>query len=436
MPASSGETAMDGAVALKFLDSFLPVKVSGKVALTSEVKLDLFNVKLKRLKVPDLQIFLNDSQSLPFRNAMMFQINQGKSVFIVYETYTTNKIKLNANGRADISTMAEIGKITPLFETSSEPHFTFTKTSRTEIVIDGDGFYNFGLKTAKLQFDQVRKLWSFEITNFAPAGVLAAGTDDKFAAALTGSDPQDFQVVDIIKSNEMISVFTDSTLSTSSSSAVDQTNLLKDRAKQGQAKLDKDVTTSLTTIVDEIKAGEEKIKPKIDTPTNQYYDPNEVIAAVNQGRDRLLSRIKGKELAGLRAYVKESYPTVSPSSFPTSRWISEESKRSAFDNANNFLTTLSSKLFSSDEGSTVDVRIDSDPTEANIQISADSGDNKETWTNSTITNVYRGRWHFRISKNGFVPSEGTLDLIDEKGNHLKCWLFRPAESKRSFCVRQ
>src|SRR2546422_3932392 len=37
------------------------------------------------------------------------------------------------------STSAEIGKITPLFE-SSEPKFTFTKKSKTEIVIDGDSF--------------------------------------------------------------------------------------------------------------------------------------------------------------------------------------------------------------------------------------------------------------------------------------------------------
>ena len=197
VPASSGETAMGVDLALKFLDSFLPVKVSGKMALTSDVKLDLVNAKIKRLKVPDLQGFLNKADSLPFRNAMMEQINQGKSVFVAYETYITNKLKLTANAGTDISTSAEIDKITPLFE-SSQPKFTFTKKSKTEIVIDGDGFYIFGVKTAKLTFDKSKNLWSFDITNFAPTGVLGAGSDDnKFAASMTGTSPTDFQVVDI-----------------------------------------------------------------------------------------------------------------------------------------------------------------------------------------------------------------------------------------------
>jgi len=194
VPASSGETAMGVDVALKFLDSFLPVKVSGKMALTSDVKLEMVNAKTKRLRVPDLQTFLNNPASLAFRNAMLAQMNQGKSVFVAYETYITNKLKLTANAGTDISTSAEIGKITPLFE-SSQPKFTFTKKSKTEVIIDGDGFYIFGVKTAKLTFDQSHNLWSFDITNFVPTGVLSV--DDKFASSMTGASKTDFEAVTI-----------------------------------------------------------------------------------------------------------------------------------------------------------------------------------------------------------------------------------------------
>lgn len=196
IPASSGELAMKADIALKFLDTFLPVKASTKIALTSDVKLDMVNSKVKRLKVPDLQSFLNRAESLPFRNAMLDQINQGKNIFIAYETYITNKLKLTANAGTDISASAEVGKITPLFE-GAEPKFSFTKKSKTEIIIDGDGYYIFGVKTAKLIFNKDTKLWSFDITNWVPSGVLAAGTDNQFAATLTGDSATDFQSVDI-----------------------------------------------------------------------------------------------------------------------------------------------------------------------------------------------------------------------------------------------
>jgi hypothetical protein len=196
IPSGNNQTAMGVDVALKFLDSLLPVKASGKIALSSDVKLELVNAKSKRLRVPDLQSFLNSSASKAFRDSMLTQMNEGQSVFIAYEIYLTNKLKLTANAGSDISASAEIGKINPLFE-SSEPKFTFTKKSKTEIVIDGDTYYVFGLKTAKLKFNQARNTWSFDVTNFVPTGVLAAGTDDKFATSLTGDTPTDFKSVDI-----------------------------------------------------------------------------------------------------------------------------------------------------------------------------------------------------------------------------------------------
>lgn len=196
IPSSQGESAMTVDVGLKFLDSFLPVKASTKMNLTSDFKLELVNAKTKRLKVPDLQGFLNSSSSGPFRQSMQAELNSGKSVYVAYEVYLTNKLKLTSNAGTDIAASAEIGKVAPLFE-SAEPKFTYVKKTKTEVIIDGDAYYVFGLKTAKLKFNPANNTWNFDITNFVPTGVLAAGTDDKFAASLTGDTPTDFKTVDI-----------------------------------------------------------------------------------------------------------------------------------------------------------------------------------------------------------------------------------------------
>ncbi|MCI0391908.1 MAG: hypothetical protein MOB07_24465 [Acidobacteria bacterium] len=196
IPKEEEQKGMTADVALKFLDSFLPVKVTGKMALTSEVKIDMTSAKVKRMKIQDVRRFLNRTESQSFKDQMLENINQGKEIYIGYQTYMANKIKLTASAGSDISTGAEIGKIAPLFE-GAEPKFAWKKTSKTEIIIDGEGYYVFGVKTAKLSYDKNTKKWSIDETKFSPKGVLAVGTDNIYAYAPTGSNPTDFRVVDI-----------------------------------------------------------------------------------------------------------------------------------------------------------------------------------------------------------------------------------------------
>jgi hypothetical protein len=156
----------------------------------------MVTAKVKRMRIPNLRKFLNRNESQPFTDQMLEEVNQGKSIYIAYQAYYANKFKLVASAGSDISASAQIGKINPLFE-GAEPKFTWTKTSKTEIVIDGDGYYVFGVKTAKLSYDKAQGNWTIDETGFAPGGIRAAGTDNKYANAPTGDSPTDFGVLEI-----------------------------------------------------------------------------------------------------------------------------------------------------------------------------------------------------------------------------------------------
>jgi len=192
------ETAMTAETALNFLDSFMPVKASGKLALSTNVKMDMINANVKRMKIPDMRNFLSDDTSAAFRAAVMRYLQKGNKVFIAYETYTTNKFKLTADGGKDISVGATVGEIKPIFS-GAEPKFTYKKTSKSEIVINGDTYYVFALRTGELVMDQQTRTLDFVETKFAPKGVLAAGTDVRFSSALVGDKPLDFKPVEIVR---------------------------------------------------------------------------------------------------------------------------------------------------------------------------------------------------------------------------------------------
>jgi hypothetical protein len=115
-----------------------------------------------------------------------------------YQTYTTNNLNLTADGGKDISVGATVGEVKPIFS-GAEPKFTYKKTSKSAIVISGDTYYVFALRTGELVLNKQTKTLDFVETNFAPAGVLAAGTSDRFSSALVGDDSLDFQPVDVLR---------------------------------------------------------------------------------------------------------------------------------------------------------------------------------------------------------------------------------------------
>lgn len=198
LPMATDQSGMKIEAALKFLDSMLPVKLSGNIHFTSEFKIEQTQAKISRIIVDQLKRFLSREHSKSFRDQMMMYMSKDISVYIAYQTYRANKLTLSATTNNDIAAEANVGVVNPILENGT-PKFSWTKKSSTSLVIDGDSFYVFAVKTAKLTYDKASKQWSIDITNWAPGGGLAAGTDDKYNYAPTGSNSKDFAPIEVIR---------------------------------------------------------------------------------------------------------------------------------------------------------------------------------------------------------------------------------------------
>jgi hypothetical protein len=77
---------------------------------------------------------------------------------------------------------------------------------------------------------------------------------------------------------------------------------------------------------------------------------------------------------------------------------------------------------------TVDLRVQSEPTEARFEIMALGGLRPAvTATDSVLTNFYRGLYSYAVAKNGFKTVRGEVNLVDQRGTNLTCRLFREDE---------
>lgn len=188
------DTKSDSNIALKFIDTFLPVKTEGKIGMNGKVELAQIGSSVRRIKIPRLIQFLGSQQSTEFKKQMGDFMKQGYKVYIAYEAYRANKIKFKSEAGSDIAVGATIGTVKVI--DNALPKFTWTKKTNTELDIDGTDYYTFALRTARL--DNNNGAWIFELSNFAPTGTLGAGDpQSKYSNSPLGENPTDFKVLDI-----------------------------------------------------------------------------------------------------------------------------------------------------------------------------------------------------------------------------------------------
>src|SRR6185503_6502833 len=108
-----GDRSIEASAALKFIQSFLPIDLSNSVSLKTNVNIDLINAKVKRMKIPAMQQFLNSNDSQGFRTAVGgFTAADKKSrAFVIYETYETNKLKISSSSGTEITSSINVNEI-------------------------------------------------------------------------------------------------------------------------------------------------------------------------------------------------------------------------------------------------------------------------------------------------------------------------------------
>jgi hypothetical protein len=157
----------------------VPLSLEGKLKLTDKVTIGLTNAKVRRMKIPTIQRFLNREESVQFRQFVAEQLRgRNAKVFVVYESFRTNKLKLTAEGGKDITTSVDIGQAVSVVS-QAKGKFQYKRTTKSEIEITGDHYYAFAIRTGRLQ-------------PTADGGMQFVPGDFKFSGRLGGTDEEKY----------------------------------------------------------------------------------------------------------------------------------------------------------------------------------------------------------------------------------------------------
>lgn len=83
----------------------------------------------------------------------------------------------------------------------------------------------------------------------------------------------------------------------------------------------------------------------------------------------------------------------------------------------------------------LDLTVRSVPTQAKITLQSAGGEHAETTTNSKLSNVWRGEYHYKVSKAGFKLVQSDIDLVREAGDTLECDLQSASSPEESLPCR-
>ena len=139
-------------------------------------------------------------------------------------------------------------------------------------------------------------------------------------------------------------------------------------------------------------------------------DLNSVLAGTRQ---QLLDDLP-PDAAPLRAYVMQNFPAVI-TGIPASQKINMKICGPYLANANEVLGSLKAV-----NAYRLDLILDSNPTGALFELKPVAGDKLASASRGTITNVWRGVYDYTVVKDGEKTITGTVNLVREKGNLLRC----------------
>ena len=181
----TGNTALSGKVAMSFLTSVFRLSPSLDLGLTGNVSITLPDAKVRKMKVADLEKFLSRNESLTFQKKVREWTQQGLTPYVAYEVYRAKSLKiLSAEGK-DVAPSLKVNTVTPL-PIEGSAAVAYKKTASNELVVAGNRYYAFAVRTAKLTVDAEQAV-TVDRTDFVKPeewGIKSAGTDDQYATPL------------------------------------------------------------------------------------------------------------------------------------------------------------------------------------------------------------------------------------------------------------
>ena len=184
----SGRTQLSGNMAMSFLVSVFQLNPRLNLGLTDNVTIQISDPKVRKMKVASIEKFMSRSESAIFQRTVLRWLEGGLTPYVVYEVYRAKSLKVVAEQGKDVAPSLEASTTTPL-PIKGEGAVAYKKTASNELVLMGDRYYAFAVKTARFKKSGSDSDPNVVIdrTEFVKAeewGIKSAGTDDQYAAPL------------------------------------------------------------------------------------------------------------------------------------------------------------------------------------------------------------------------------------------------------------
>ncbi|MGD9726892.1 MAG: hypothetical protein AB7V39_10900 [Nitrospiraceae bacterium] len=175
---------LSGTIAATFLASVFRLGPSLNLSLADTVSIDIPDARVRKIKVASLERFLTREDSGAFQAKVHEWTDRGLIAYVVYEVYRAKSIKVSAAQGTDVA---------PSLKADAAPQpiggelaVTYKKVAANELVVAGNRYYAFAVRTAKLEITKVGMV-QVDRTDFVKPkewGIKSAGTDDQYAAPL------------------------------------------------------------------------------------------------------------------------------------------------------------------------------------------------------------------------------------------------------------
>ena len=154
---------------------------------------------------------------------------------------------------------------------------------------------------------------------------------------------------------------------------------------------------------------------KLPYPAGQL---NSILAGTRQ---QLLNDLP-PDAAPLRAYIMQNFPASVPN-VPSTKPIDMRTCGPIISSANDLLNTLKAV-----NAYRLDLILDSNPIGAVFELKPVAGDKLARASRATLTNVWRGVYNYTVVKEGQKTITGSVNLVREKGNLLRCTFVNASSS--------
>lgn len=135
---------------LKLLETFLPLSITGGLKLTSGVKIEQIDASGTRLKIPEVRALFTSNAGHEVRSYIGdMLVEKTSKIFVIYEIYRAKSLDMSSSSNKEITASVETDKAIDNISKATGS-FTMKRPTKTSLKIDGDKYYTFAVRAARL----------------------------------------------------------------------------------------------------------------------------------------------------------------------------------------------------------------------------------------------------------------------------------------------